>query len=105
MRIPGNEVGLKQNYRKEFRNDLKKYLNIFSYRVYLEKCTVDFDLSIVDRISSLIHQPPICGPARSDPIKWSAKPPSQAVPCFSKSTLKSIQDIKVKCPSFQLNIR
>lgn len=105
MRSSGNEVDLKQNYRKEFGNGIKKYLNIFSYRVNLDKCTVDFDLSIVDRISSLIYQPPICGPARRDPTKWSAKPPSQAVPCLSKSTLKSIQDIRVKCPSFQLNVR
>ncbi|XP_050294529.1 autophagy-related protein 2 homolog A isoform X2 [Anthonomus grandis grandis] len=66
--------------------------------MHLEKCSLEFDISIIDRIAPLIYHPPIC--------KTDQKDPNALVTNEGQiSSVTSVQDLKISCPSFNFKLR
>ncbi|KAH1007770.1 hypothetical protein HUJ04_004965 [Dendroctonus ponderosae] len=89
--------GRSGDYRK--KNGPKTDISIL-----LDQCIVEFDLSIIDRISSVLNHPPICERFENDRTVPSAYQ-THAAPYLTADTVSSIQDIKLSCPSINLKIR
>ncbi|XP_076267231.1 autophagy-related 2 isoform X1 [Rhynchophorus ferrugineus] len=67
--------------------------------ISLDKCSGEFDLSIIDRIVGLLHCPPICDPVKPERNVWTNKQ------YMSKNNLESTFDLKVNSSMLNLKLR
>ncbi|KAL1512538.1 hypothetical protein ABEB36_002120 [Hypothenemus hampei] len=68
----------------------------------LDRCTVDFDVSIIDRLTSVLYYPKICTTLLNETGIYANKPVSSSIPTTAK---KFMRDLKVSCPLLNFKLR
>lgn len=74
-------------------------LNVYIFRLILNKCNTEVDISIVDRITALLHPPPICV------IEKNRFAGQQPAPLNSASSTDSKISFKLTSPFLSAKIR
>lgn len=73
---------------------------LFSCRITLDPCTIELDITIVDRICAVLNPQPVCVITRPQNSIWGKPPPS------STNSQQEIRiDTKVVCSDLTLKLR
>lgn len=101
---------VKSNVKLKFKHVQRSNPNSRSHgpksdlSIYMDKCSVECDISIIDRITGLLNCPPICTSVKTGTNIWGTNQ-AQYKPTINTAENESTLDLKVICPFLNFKLR